>query len=144
MRCEKVRERLSAFLDGELKEDEYRRIASHLESCDSCSHDCEELRRLRELLSHLGTVQSPPYLWERVERKISSQERTNLWERLSHRLVYAPVGVAILIGLLIGNYLGQNMSQQSVLTESELLSLNTLDDFPPGSLSDAYFGGWEE
>lgn len=144
MKCEKIRNRLSAFLDGEVKEDEYRRIASHLESCDSCSREYEELKHLGELLSNLNTVQPPPYLWHRVERKISSPEKVSVWEQIVHRFVYAPVGVAVLIGVLIGNYLGQNIAHRFVLTESEPLSLSNLDDGPPGSLSDAYFYGWEE
>ncbi len=144
MKCAKVRERLSAFLDGELKTDEHGRIASHLESCVSCSREYEALKHLGELLYSLGAAEPPPYLWQRVERRISSPEKVSLWEQLAHRFVYAPVGVAVLIGLLIGNYLGQSIVRQFASTESESLSLSNLDDFPPGSFSDVYFYGWEE
>lgn len=144
MRCERVREKLSAFVDGELSENEHRGIASHLESCESCFREYEELKKLEVLLSNLERVDAPSYLWERIVGRISSQERVSSWEKLIHRLVYAPVGVAILIGLLIGNHLGQTVLQQFASDRAEPLSLGSLDDFPPGSFSDVYFNGWEE
>jgi len=143
MKCETIRKKLSPFLDGQLTENDSRRVASHLERCHSCSREYEELKRLRELLLHLDMVETPPYLWQRVEQRISLEKAT-VWGRLSRRLVYAPVAVGVLICLFVGNYLGQNISHQFLMTEADLLNLSTLDDFPPGSFSGAYFYGWEE
>jgi anti-sigma factor (TIGR02949 family) len=143
MNCETVRKKLSPFLDGQLTENDCRRIASHLERCESCSREYDELRRLGELLLHLDTAQTPSYFWQRVERNILS-EKPSVWERFSHRLIYVPVAAAVLIGLFIGNHLGRNISHQFLVTERDFLNLSALEDFPPGSFSDAYFYGWEE
>jgi len=144
MKCEKIRRKLSAYLDGELTEAERRVVASHLESCDLCSREYEEFQRLHAVLSNLDPVEAPPYLWRRVERGLILPQRTGFWEQVVGRLVYAPAAAAILIGLLVGNFLGQTVLTGSPQTESDLIIVSDLDDPPPGSFSDMYFDEWEE
>jgi len=144
MKCREVRDRLSAFADGELEGDERKAIASHLEHCDSCSHEYGELLRLADLLSSLETVEPPPYLWQRVIQRVAKPERTTLWERVAHKFVYAPVAAAILIGVFVGNHLGETMVRTFTVEDTETLTLSSLDDCPPGSFSDVYFSAWEE
>lgn len=57
--CAWTRERLSAFLDGELASEEQTALRQHLEVCSSCRRECEEFQaaiaRLRAGLSDPGT-----------------------------------------------------------------------------------------
>jgi anti-sigma factor RsiW len=144
MSCEKIRKRLSAYLDGELKDREQGMVASHLESCHLCFQECEELRRLNAVLSKLDSVEAPPNLWRRVERRLVSRKRAGIWQRFAHRFAYAPAVAGVLIGLLVGNLFSQAVVNQSLPTESNLLTVSDLEDSPPGSFSDIYFYEWEE
>jgi len=50
MECREIRKRLSAYLDGELKQGEWERVANHVTSCSNCGR---ELRALQETCSLL-------------------------------------------------------------------------------------------
>ena len=144
MSCEKIREKLSGYLDGELKGGEQEMVASHLESCHLCFQEYEELRRLNVVLSNLDVVEAPPDLWRRVERRLVSPKRAGFWQHFARRFAYAPAVAGVLIGLLVGNFLAQAVINGSVPTESNLLTVSDLEDSPPGSFSDIYFYEWEE
>ena len=46
-----IDEQLSAYLDGELSEQERQQVEAHLKTCPSCRADYEQLRRVAELAS---------------------------------------------------------------------------------------------
>jgi len=48
-RCDKIKDRLSAYLDGELSPEEMAEIAAHLETCRDCSALLEKMRRLDDM-----------------------------------------------------------------------------------------------
>lgn len=52
-------ERLSAFLDDELPEDEALRVTRHLAACAACMSELEGLRRARRALRGLPNVDPP-------------------------------------------------------------------------------------
>lgn len=60
LRCEKVRERLSAYIDGELGPKEKAALESHLAACPSCSAEVEELRSTAALVHSLPRAVLPP------------------------------------------------------------------------------------
>ena len=51
MDCEKTRENLDAYLDGELDEREKAAVEEHLAACTGCAAELERLRRLVILCS---------------------------------------------------------------------------------------------
>lgn len=53
------RERLSAYIDGELPPAETRRLEAHLATCAECRRELDQLRRLRTLLRALPTPRPP-------------------------------------------------------------------------------------
>lgn len=143
MECERIRRSLSPLLDGELDDGESRLVVTHLQSCSPCAQEYEELKRLTVILSNLESAVAPGYLHHRIEQRVGRSESIGPWSRLVHRFVYVPALVALLFGLLIGNHLGQNISERLTSVEDNPLAETNLDDYPPASLADVYLDGWE-
>lgn len=47
--CDKIRNKLSAYLDGELSPEEMAEVAAHLETCPDCSALLEKMRKIDEM-----------------------------------------------------------------------------------------------
>lgn len=73
-----VSKRLSAYLHGELRPEESRRVAEHLLICRRCRDEYEEIKfgaRLATRLSeNLAGAQAPAALWAELERMIDRAE----------------------------------------------------------------------
>ena len=50
MKCEKVRTRLSAFLDGELSSTERAAVARHIDRCEGCANELKTLTGVLDFL----------------------------------------------------------------------------------------------
>ena len=59
MECDKAKELLSAYLDGEVTEKERHLLEEHLDSCKSCRQEFEELRRIVGLVASLPKEAAP-------------------------------------------------------------------------------------
>lgn len=58
MRCDEVKEKITLFIEGELEEEEARKIHQHIVTCPECSRLFEELRHLIPLLPSLAVEPS--------------------------------------------------------------------------------------
>jgi predicted anti-sigma-YlaC factor YlaD len=150
MKCSRIRRRLSAFLDGEVTEEEKQQILEHLKFCPDCQKELDELHKLSDSLDSFEEIEPSPYFMIRLKQRIAEREERSLirfpfveWTR--H--VAVPVGVTALIifSLFLGGHLGKAMYQTIAESESrletefaDLLCVNSLDDFNGGSLSDLY------
>ncbi len=79
-RCEDIRDRIGAWMDGELSRSGAEEVRVHLESCPAC---CEERRQLEKLQASLRAVlvAGPPNVsferfWSGVEQRIN---RKRVW-----------------------------------------------------------------
>src|SRR5262245_60217644 len=76
MKCEEVRGRLDALVDGDLPPDEVRRTREHIDGCGSCR---EEERRLRALLAEASglpeEIPLPGDLWDSIALSIDPPHR---------------------------------------------------------------------
>lgn len=156
MRCPKVKKKLSAFVDGEIKEKEKNKILAHLRTCLSCDQEAKTLFSLQALLEEgKETTQPSPYFLNKLERRIAQLEQKKipfgkLLQLINRAFVPATITAVLIIGLLVGNHLGEvfyskvanflSPTDSSSIQEAvdKSLSLNTLDDFPPESLGGAY------
>ena len=89
--------RLSAFLDDELDEDEALHATRHLAWCDRCVAELEALRATRDALRQLPRLQAP------VLTACSSQHRMRTWQhrrRVLRRLVVTAAVPALLLGVV--------------------------------------------
>ncbi len=146
MRCQKVKRKLSAFLDGELSEKKASRIAEHLSGCQNCQQEVAFLSSLWERLEEMREVDPSPYFWTRLNARITqAEERSFSLDRvrgiLDRLLVPATAIAALVVGLWIGGALYEvhwedkpNLWEQATAS----LYLDALDDFPAQSIGLAY------
>ena len=103
MRCHSVQQRLLAYVDGRLSDDEYAAVGGHLQGCPTCAAEIVATRRLCELLDR-GAPETPAGLENAVMRRIRAGE---IVEEAPPRLHWAlpwAVGLAAAAGLAV--YLG--------------------------------------
>src|SRR5262249_10136484 len=70
MHCERARDLLGAFKDGELVSDERRAVEDHLSSCRSCNEILAEDDRIARALRRCGRVAAPPSLAQRIQASL--------------------------------------------------------------------------
>jgi anti-sigma factor RsiW len=69
--CKPLDSRLTAYLDGELDDQESRALKAHLVSCARCSSDLEQQRTARQALRNAAPlIQPPPGAYERVQASL--------------------------------------------------------------------------
>ncbi|MCA9511315.1 MAG: zf-HC2 domain-containing protein [Myxococcales bacterium] len=98
-----VRSRLPEYLEGDLSLDRRALVDAHLDGCDSCTAELDELRTTIHLLRSLPDVEPPPQLVADVMRRIRLGEATpSLVERFREFAseLFAP-GVAIPAGAMV-------------------------------------------
>lgn len=95
MSCEDIRERLTAYLDGDLDPDRGTVVRGHLRTCEACRQVSADEAVLRDGLRRLPTVDPPPSLWANVQAALAAAEvqesQRPAWRRvLSKWLPSAP------------------------------------------------------
>jgi anti-sigma factor RsiW len=71
MQCERGRELLSPYIDGELPAEEARAVATHLEECRACAARAAEYRRMGRTIVERGRETPAPSLSERVRSALA-------------------------------------------------------------------------
>ena len=75
--CDKTRELLSAYLDGELPEKEAVTVRRHLAECLDCEEVALELDKVRQMVKGLPQLKAPAELAERVRQQLAGTRTTN-------------------------------------------------------------------
>lgn len=78
MTCQEYKDLMMAYLDNELDEGQQRVFAQHLASCEHCTREMEEFRRLKQMTDEVDLVEPEDRLWQqywggvynRIERGI--------------------------------------------------------------------------
>ena len=77
------KDRLSAYVDKDLKPEEYRILDEHVESCEECQKLVKELRKLNRFIDEQAELKGEDY-WEksaqRIEQAIGGGEATEITE----------------------------------------------------------------
>jgi len=85
MDCEHLLEQLSAYLDGELTEDETQEVDEHLEGCEACRQELSRLERTVLMVRRLPKEKAPSALASAVAERIRAvpvpapPQRRALW-----------------------------------------------------------------
>ena len=151
MECREFRKRLSAYLDGELKQGEWERVANHVTSCSNCGR---ELRALQETCSLLkvdkGIEPSEDFLLQLFEKAGSGRKGYQSLQRARWSFTSVPafmrLTIVLLIGMAVGVGFGSLTSPERqggvALTQGRNVAQATaLDNFQsvhPQSLTQAY------
>ncbi|MBC8441855.1 MAG: zf-HC2 domain-containing protein [Deltaproteobacteria bacterium] len=150
--CNKIRQKLSAYQDGEVSQNQRESIDAHLRHCDACKNDLAALGQTTQLINSLPQILPDPGFTQRVMRSVAD---TSIWNRLLGkplRLFPVPSAAAamIMIGLLTGTLLGNLLIQNPSFSlgqsspnyfdrEITLASMTVFDAVPQGSIADGYF-----
>ena len=127
---------LSAYLDAELSPDKVQKIELHLQSCESCLRELQEIRSGKAVATCFENPdwQDTEALWQNIQRlNISTPEkgdvknlemkRTNLWQRLIHpRPAFAIAVLLILFGINLFSNLKQKKFQYQRVQLDQALS----------------------
>lgn len=74
MTCDKIREQLTAYLDGELEGDRGTPVRGHLRTCDECRQIATDEAALRDGLRALPPLDPPSTLWSGVQARLADAE----------------------------------------------------------------------
>jgi len=118
MKCEGIKILLSAYIDGEVTEEERQTVESHLDVCEVCKTTVAEFSRLHTLYQELEVKEAPLDFRQRVTQRIEAKSHFVFpwlpW-RLP-RLVYV-VSFSLLVllsGTIIALHVIKQPSQQVV------------------------------
>ncbi len=139
--------KLSAYLDGELPEEERPAIEEHLALCAACRREAAHLAFVSEALDSLEELEPSPYFAARLRHLVSGRERG----RRVRRVVVAAAAAAAAVSLVLGGFLGRALYVGPNGAPSDgngeltaYLDVSPLDDFPDGSLGEAWGDVWAE
>lgn len=154
MKCKKVEKNLAAFLEKELPMKMQSEIKNHLKECSQCSHLVTGLTQFWKSFDATERIEPSPYFWNKLSLKIAQQvERRYSFQEIFERgfRVLVPIAgtIILVIGLVVGNYLGRSLYSTSLKTAEretaileenfiKSLHLSTFDDLPPESVGRIY------
>jgi hypothetical protein len=135
VRHARLREQLSAYLDGQLSSRELRRMDRHLGRCPECRSELDGLRQTVDLLQALPKLESPPGLEARLLAHVQEAEQA-AEERASRRWwtrfgvpVATLAGAALAAAMFIDVDVSVDWPGSPALREAELQSI-TLSSRP--------------
>ena len=74
MTCEKIREQLTAYLDGELEGDRGTAVRGHLRTCEACRQIATDEAALRDGLRALPPLDPPTSMWAGIQARLADAE----------------------------------------------------------------------
>jgi anti-sigma factor RsiW len=98
MQCERARELLSPYLDGELSAQERRAVAAHIEGCPACAGEAADFQRIGRTLAETGRESMPKALAVRVRANLAREAEGEAGGRIASSLdkpalLFTPVAV---------------------------------------------------
>jgi anti-sigma factor RsiW len=140
--------KLSIYADGELPEAEAAAIREHLAECAACREELSRLEFVSAALESLEGAEPDPYFAPRLKR-VAAGQRGRGWP--ARVLVPAAAAAAAALSLAAGVFLGQALLAGSSGSSSqgngvlvEYLGVAPVEDFPDGSLGEAWGEVWAE
>jgi len=149
MNCTAIRKRLSAFEDGAVSPSLRFEIEAHLDSCPACRQALADLQHLWLALEDGVPPRPRPDFSQEIMRKITEQSEPKLflWTWAWDHLLPTPaiMAVMVVLGLLIGSWIGKTVMEDGVTVttaQGQSATLEALDVFAPipkGTLAQGYF-----
>ena len=146
MNCHNIKKRLSAYLDGEITDEEEEIILEHLAGCEKCREELAAFSEVQDSLRMIKGMDVPPYFMTRLRQQIREEKQPlPFYERVRSAVISAATAVAVMLSLLIGNQAGKVLYRSVVASATvqatettDVFGANAFEEFPDGSLSDIY------
>jgi anti-sigma factor RsiW len=148
MNCKKVRRKLVAYLDGELREKEALSVKEHLTKCAECKKEADLLEKSFYLLTSPERIEPSEDFVDNLRERIHSLEESKsspqpFLGRLSRLALPAAVAAALTIGVFVGSSVEKTIPSGTLTLEEERylasIGLDSFQDLPTGSLPEIYF-----
>lgn len=151
--CLKYRNRLGAYLDGEVSPRLSKAVAAHVTRCEACRVALEELRGVAPVMHTLDVPPIPAGLADKVMERartisVRSHERPVAWSPLKWwRMGSAPLRLAACATILLAFCLGVALGRGAFVYEENktpVPGVASMDGFewfsqtPPASLGSTY------
>jgi len=121
MNHDEARSRFSELLDGALLEPEAREVEQHIDGCRECREAWGEFKGTFETFRSVARTEAPPYLVERIKRRIHRRSRGRFFASESVPLLFrVPYEVFSLIIILMALLLFLLMSQLLVISPENI------------------------
>ena len=102
--CDKYLERLSAWLDGALTQEEERELSEHLARCPNCREMREQLSALRDGFGELEESEAPEGFTQGVMERVRAEEKPKVIPLFKRPQFRALAGLAACLVLAVGLY----------------------------------------
>lgn len=100
MKCNDVRDRLSAYLDQEISPEMKVTIKEHLRNCNDCDGECNQMAKTTALLTLLGE-QTPDASFRQTVMNALSEKPSWVGFRLYRHPAQVLVAVATLVIIIV-------------------------------------------
>lgn len=130
MKCEKIEEFLSPYLDNELSPEEKKLVQEHLESCKECRLLFSSLKEARQALSAFPELEVSEHLAERLQSIPAKKKRFRLSFDFLLRPSLQPVLAAATIFLTLISFYAFNPNRKAIdksIDRQFHLSLNKVE-----------------
>lgn len=118
--CEQYAAALSAFVDGELSENEKEEVLSHVEHCQNCREYLSELMIVHTMFEEMPELDAPEGFSERVLERVHEEKR----ERSRHRRAWPRV-LAACFALLVVTAAAWKLAPAMVSSNDSAADCNT-------------------
>lgn len=129
---EHYKEKLSAFVNHELTNDERQTIAEHLLLCAECRAEHDQIKFGAALADHLTPMNAPENLWKRIETSLNEKEEIRsvmpFFAFLNFRIF--AVSLSIFLVLAAALYLIFFQSKSSETVRNEMQKTENLQNLP--------------
>jgi predicted anti-sigma-YlaC factor YlaD len=130
MKCSETHKQLFLYLDGELSENEIRRIDNHLEECASCRSVYENTREAWNALRE-EEIPHQPFFYTRLKQRMENRKNRSVPDlnRIGRAILQPAIYFIILgLGIYIGVQLGQGIEPQDG-TVSTTEQINYMENY---------------
>jgi predicted anti-sigma-YlaC factor YlaD len=93
---QKIKELISSYHDGHLSEDQKKMIEEHVQQCEECRRELEEMGKFEEVMQKMELKQPPKEMWQVYG--------TSVYNRLERRIGWILLSIGAIIMLFFGGY----------------------------------------
>ncbi len=119
MKCEKVQERLQAFLDNETSSEVTEEIRNHLLECTSCQNELRILQETDEFLLAFQEEEVPEVLTKKLLSIPDSETKISYFSPFKKMSIAASILLSFILGAWISSQTLQNRNDTDSLLSSD-------------------------
>ncbi len=93
---QKIKELISSYLDGELDEEQKKRVEEHFAQCPECKKEVEEMGKFEEVMTQMELKKPPKEVWLLYWASV--------YNRLERRIGWILFSIGAMIFLFFGGY----------------------------------------